>query len=267
MRLRSRANTGFTAWTARQAACSSAEPEACGPARGKTAHDEDVESMPRKHESSSTATRIALPKPTADGPVSVERALLIRRTVRTFDPAPLTLGELGQLLFAAQGETADTLRAAPSAGALYPLEILALVGAVQGLAPGLYRYEPDGHTLTRLEVRDSRAPLARAALDQDWLAEAPAVLVLTARFERTTARYGERGVRYVYMEAGHAAENVCLEAAALGLGAGLIGAFEDAAVRAVLKPAGKAAPLYLLPIGRPRSAACGRPSPTRDAAC
>jgi SagB-type dehydrogenase family enzyme len=159
---------------------------------------------------------------------------------------------IGQLLWATQGTTRGGHRTAPSAGALYPLEAYLVASRVEGLAPGVYRYEPAAHRLVRLAAGDRSGDLARAAFGQDWLGEAAAIVVLAAVEQRTTAKYGRRGVRYVRMEAGHAAQNVLLQAAALGIGATPVGAFDDARVHKVLGLDAAEQPLYLLPVGRPR---------------
>ncbi len=195
---------------------------------------------------------VALPAPRGDGPLSVEGALASRRSVRAYRKEPLTLAELGQLLWAAQGITAHWGgRSAPSAGATYPLEVFAVVGEVEGLAPGVYQYQPKGHGLLRRKTGDVRAELSRAALGQAWVREASVVLVLAARYERTTQRYGERGVRYVHLEVGHAGQNIYLQATALGLGTVAVGAFSDEEVQRLLGI--EEAPLYLMPVGRPAS--------------
>jgi SagB-type dehydrogenase family enzyme len=166
-------------------------------------------------------------------------------------PAPRTAGplsddELSQLLWAAQGETdARGYRAAPSAGALYPLEIYLVT------EKGLYHYEPDAHALTPLDKGDLREGVWRAGLEQESLRDAPAVFVLTAVYERTKIKYGARAERYVHLEAGHAAQNLLLQAVALDLGAVPIGAFDDQGVQAALSLPEDHEPLYLIPVGRP----------------
>ncbi|HSQ59112.1 MAG TPA: SagB/ThcOx family dehydrogenase [Acidobacteriota bacterium] len=191
---------------------------------------------------------IDLPRPLDRGRMTLEEAIAARRSVREFLPDPLTREALSQLLWAAQGVTSrDGRRAAPSAGALYPLEIYVV------LPSGSFRYDPSRHRLVPLSGEDRRSALCRAALDQPCIADAPAVLVLAADFERTESKYGRtRGPRYVHMEAGHAAQNVLLEAVALGLAAVPVGAFDDAGVRAALALPENREPLYLIPVGRPR---------------
>jgi SagB-type dehydrogenase family enzyme len=188
------------------------------------------------------------PKPGVAG--SVEAALAARRSVRAFRPEPISLAEAGQLLWAAQGITGPGgHRTAPSAGALYPLRLYLAVGSVQGLSPGLYRYEPGAHALARISPGDLRSAFAAAA-GQAWVARAPAIVLVTADARRTTGRYRERADRFVQTEAGAAAENLSLQAVALGLGSTFVGGFDAAAVRrsALLRP--EEQPLLLLPLGR-----------------
>ncbi len=195
---------------------------------------------------------ISLPAPRQDSDFSIERALRERRSVREFGKTALTQEEVSQLLWSAQGITSrDGLRTAPSAGALYPLELYLVAGAVQGLEPGIYKYAPSGHKLMKISAGDRRHKLAAAAHGQDCVADAAAVLVFTAVERRTARKYGSRGVRYVHIEIGHASQNVFLQATALGLRAVAVGAFEDDAVGELLHlPDGEAA-LYLMPLGRP----------------
>lgn len=182
----------------------------------------------------------------------MERALGQRRTTREFTDAPLTLGEVAQLLWAAQGITGPRgFRTAPSAGALYPLEIYVAAGRVKGLDPGVYKYRPQGHRLTLIARGDKRSALARAALGQPWVRDNAAVLVFAAEEKRTTGKYGSRGVRYVHIEVGHAAQNVFLQATALGLGAAVVGAFRDSGVEKTVRMPKEERALYLMPVGRP----------------
>lgn len=195
---------------------------------------------------------IHLPGPRHDGGVSVAAALRQRCSIRDFSDAALTLGELAQLLWAAQGVThGDGLRTAPSAGALYPLEVYVVAGRIQGLNGGVYKYRPRAHHLTGIKQEDLRPALAAAALGQSSVNDCAALMVFSAVVERTTGKYGRRGIRYVHMEAGHAAQNVFLQATALGIGAVVVGAFDEARVqRLMAMPEGEDA-LYLMPIGRP----------------
>jgi SagB-type dehydrogenase family enzyme len=193
---------------------------------------------------------IRLPEPLPRGVVSVEEALRRRRSQREWSSAPLTLVEVAQLLWAAQGRTSpDGRRTAPSAGALYPVELGLLAGDVEGLAPSVYRYRPDGHLLEPVLGGDRRRALADAAFGQDWLRSAPACLVVGAVYERTASKYGARAERYVQIEAGAVAQNVALQAVALGLGTVVVGAFDDVAVARVMGLAPEERPLAILPVG------------------
>ena len=198
--------------------------------------------------------RIALPAPCLKGETSLEEAVSRRRSRREFKGSPLTLGQVSQILWVAQGITnPEGLRAAPSAGALYPLDLYLAVGEQQagGLAAGVYHYDPQGHALERILEGDVRQSLARLAVDQTFIADAPLVLVITGEYERTSWKYGDRATRYVHMEAGHTAQNVYLQAEALGLGTVTVGAFQDEEVSRTLGlPAGHR-PLYVMPIGHP----------------
>lgn len=197
---------------------------------------------------------IELPPPAFSDTAPFEALLAGRHSVREFATRGLALADVARLAWAAQGIThGDGLRTAPSAGALYPLELLVVTGAVEGLEPGVYRYEPAGHRLERTATGDRRRQLAAAAFGQAWIAGAPAVFVFAAVYERTTRKYAERGRRYVHMEVGHAAQNLFLQAGSLGLGTVVVGAFDDAGVAAVLSlPAGWE-PLSLMPVGHDRS--------------
>ena len=194
-----------------------------------------------------------LPKPSVDGNVSLEAAIRMRRSVREFSTRSLSLEDVAQLLWSAQGVTSrDGGRAAPSAGALYPLELYLVAGNVDSLAAGLYQYEPRGHRLRHIADGDLRKSLAGAALDQSWVRRAPAVLVIAGVYERSAKKYAERARRYTRIETGHAAQNVYLQAAALGLGTVIVGAFEDAEVQEVLGLPADHAPLAIMPVGHPR---------------
>ena len=193
---------------------------------------------------------IQLPAPRLNGETSLEETIAERRSKRAFTSRDLTRDELGQLLWAAQGVTlkrgGTAYRSAPSAGARYPLEVYVVS------AGGTYRYAPAAHALEPRNSQDLRRELAGAALGQGAVAEAPATLVLCAVFARVTDRYGGRGKRYVHMEAGHAAQNVHLQAVALGLGSVPIGAFDDGKVTSLLDLPREEDPLYLIPVGHPR---------------
>lgn len=188
----------------------------------------------------------ALVSPRTQGSTSLEQVLARRRSVRTFAPRDVTWSDVGQLAWAAQGVTAAPLRTAPSAGALYPIELYVAT------RQGLFIYEPATHRV-RLKVRaDVRPRLAAHALGQAAVAEAPVSFVFVGVVSRTQAKYGARAERYVALEAGHAAQNLWLQATALGLGAVTIGAFDDRGIRDVLGAPADHLPLYVVPVGYAR---------------
>jgi SagB-type dehydrogenase family enzyme len=197
-----------------------------------------------------------LPAPQLDGNVSLEQAIRVRRTVRSFDGKALSLHQLSQLLWSAQGitEQGGFKRAAPSAGALYPMDIYAVVGGgcVEGLDPGVYRYEPDGHSISPGRGKDARGDVAQASLWQTWMTQAPLNLVITAEYSRIMGKYGKRGVRYAMIEAGHIGQNIFLQAQAMGLAAGIVGAFEDDKVIKVMGIKETHKPLLVMPVGYQR---------------
>jgi SagB-type dehydrogenase family enzyme len=183
--------------------------------------------------------------------MSIEQALLARRSIRTYSRDPLTVDDLTQLLWAAQGVThPQGYRTAPSAGALYPLELYTVAGHVVGLPAGIYRFRCREHSLEIQRSGDLRPELCRAALNQRCVERAPVTFLFTAVYPRMTAKYGRRGVRYVDMEAGHAAQNVSLQAVALDLKTVVIGAFRDEEVRRVAGLSPDEEPLYLMPVGK-----------------
>lgn len=198
---------------------------------------------------------VYLPEPNPKGSLSLEEAIAGRRSVRDFSSAPITQLELSQILWAAQGITEKGwgLRAVPSAGATYPLEVFVVCGhnGVAGIGEGVYGYNVARHSLTPHCKGDRRLELARAALNQEFIYEAPVDIVICALFQRTTGGYGSRGERYVYIEVGHAGQNIYLQAAALGLATVAIGAFSDEPVREVLQLDVKCRPLYIMPVGKP----------------
>ncbi len=196
---------------------------------------------------------VSLPKPDTDGTVTVESAIRERRSARDYSGEPLTLAELGQLLWAAQGLTSrDGLRSAPSAGALYPLEVYVVAGKVESLAAGVYRYLPRGHRLRHVADGDLRESLAAAALNQSWVRRAPAVLVIAGVYERSAEKYGARAPRYTHIEVGHVAQNVYLQAVARDLGTVIVGAFRESEVQELLQLPANHVPLALMPVGHPR---------------
>ena len=187
---------------------------------------------------------INLPRPNQDGSMSLEKAIAVRRSRRNFSPKSLTLEQIGQLAWAAQGQDVSSkYRTTPSAGATYPLELFMVTD------DGFFHYLPSKHALEKLTDEDLRAELAKAAWGQGFVEDAPVTLVFVAEFSRTTNRYGNRGVRYVYMEAGHAAQNVHLQAESLGLGSVAVGAFDDSSVSKVLTLPENLEPVYMVTVG------------------
>jgi SagB-type dehydrogenase family enzyme len=211
---------------------------------------------------SNLQSMINLPSPRLKGKVSLEETILRRRAVRKYRSNPLDLLQLSQILWSAQGITGTRgFRAAPSAGATYPLEIFVFIGkqaviaseakqAPQELQAGIYHYEADSHSLTLHKSGDLRPDLARATLDQEYIIAAPVDIVICALYHRTSHRYGTRGDRYVHIEVGHVGENIHLQAVALGLATVEVGAFDDEEVRKVLGVDEQIKPLYVMPVGK-----------------
>jgi len=198
---------------------------------------------------------VYLPPPRQKGSMSLEEAIAQRRSVRDFSREPITQAQLSQILWAAQGITDNTgrLRAVPSAGATYPLEIFIVCGqnSVEEVGEGVYRYYAVQHSLTLHCKGDTRLALARAALSQEFIYEAPVDIVICALYQRAALGYGSRGERYAHIEVGHAGQNIYLQASALGLATVAIGAFHDEPVREVLQLDTEYTPLYIMPVGRP----------------
>ena len=195
---------------------------------------------------------VQLPGPRTEGPVSLEKSLLGRRSIRQWADDALKLQDVSQLLWAAQGVTdARGLRTAPSAGALYPLEIYLVAGHVDRLPAGVYHCRVRQNELSPVSAGDARKDLYQMALRQGAVASAPATFVICAVYQRMTGKYGDRGIRYVHMEAGHSAQNLSLQAVALNLASVAIGAFDDRQVHRLLQLAGDETALYLIPVGRP----------------
>jgi len=202
-------------------------------------------------------TTIYLPPPSQKGKVSLEEAISRRRSTREFTSKPVSQSQLSQILWAAQGisDKQWKYRTVPSAGATYPLEIFVVCqrDGIEGMDDGIYHYIIADHCLTLLHRGDVRADLAGAALNQEFIYQAPLDIVICALYQRTTFGYGSRGERYVHIEAGHAGQNIYLQAAALGLATVAIGAFNDERVREVLQLDWQYKPLYIMPVGRPAS--------------
>lgn len=199
--------------------------------------------------------QIQLPPPTSKGSMSLEEVIARRRSIRHFTQESIAQSQLSQILWATQGLTdiRSGDRAVPSAGATYPLEIFVVCGrnCIEGISDGIYLYEPKSHSLSLHHKGDSRPDLARAALEQEYIYQAPLDIVICAVYERTMMRYGARGERYVHIEVGHAGQNIYLQATALGLATVAIGAFHDEPVREVLQLDKRIRPIYIMPVGRP----------------
>jgi SagB-type dehydrogenase family enzyme len=194
---------------------------------------------------SMAAKIISLPAPKTLGKMSIEESILRRRSERSYLDTDLSLEQLSQILWSAQGITDQSFgfRAAPSAGALYPLQIYIVK------KDGVFRYIPDGHKLVQVSEEDKRPSLVRASLGQSFIREAPVDIVISANFAITHAKYGARAFRYVCMEIGHVAENIHLQVVALGLVSVPIGAFWDDVVKKTLDLPDNQDPLYIIPIG------------------
>jgi len=191
--------------------------------------------------------KIKLPKPRLKGALSLEEAIQKRRSVRSYSSKELTIEEISQLCWACQGITDKSgFRAAPSAGATYPLEVYILN------KDGIYHYIPETHTLEKKSDKDVKAELARACLGQHFVQEAPFDMVICAVYERLNTRYGQRAIRYTDIEVGHAAQNVHLEAVALGLDSVSVGVFQDEAVSEVLGLPKNEKPIYVILVGHKR---------------
>ncbi len=189
---------------------------------------------------------IALPPPILKGRMSLEEAIERRRSVRRFSPSPLSWEVISQILWAGQGitEKGRGFRTVPSAGALFPCHLYAL------LPQGGYKYHPLQHKLISWLKEDRRSAIAEASLNQMFIEQAPLVIVITAEISRTMSRYGLRAPRYVYMEIGHIGQNIQLQAVALGLDSVCVGAFEDREVKYLLALPPQEDPYYIIPVGK-----------------
>jgi SagB-type dehydrogenase family enzyme len=189
---------------------------------------------------------MTLTEPVTKGRVSLEETLKTRKSIRQFKDTPLTREEISQLLWAGQGITRRWGgRTAPSAGALYPLELYI------ALPEGIFHYNPNDHSLILHVDQNVLAALSRAALGQGCVRDAPAVIVIVAVYEKLEMKYASRGERYAKIEVGHAAQNILLQAVSLGLGAVPVGAYSDEEVKKVLELPLRHEPLYLIPVGHP----------------
>ena len=194
---------------------------------------------------------IKLPLPKYNSNTSIEQALLKRRSVRNYKDEPTTIKEISQLLWAAQGITSPSgLRAAPSAGALYPLELYIVSSNVTDLPVGIYKYRLPRHELVHISKEDKKIDLANAAFGRSFINKAAAVIVFSAVYQRTTIKYGQRGIRYVHMDIGHAAQNIYLQAVSLGLGTVAVGSFDDDEIKKIVGMPDEEQAIYMMPVGR-----------------
>ena len=194
---------------------------------------------------------IQLPEPAPDSGISIEEVIESRRSIRTYGSESISLTELARLLHSAQGITSDYgFRAAPSAGATFPLSIFVIAENVDSLEAGIYAYEPSTESLTAISMGNFLDELSEAALGQTYVRDAPVVIAITAEYSITTSVYGNRGIIYVHMEAGHASQNIYLQCTAMGLGTVAVGAFSNSTVSEILNLAKNETPLYLMPVGR-----------------
>ena len=199
--------------------------------------------------------QIYLPPPGNKGSMLLEEAIARRKSVRHFTSESISRSQLSQILWATQGkiDARSRRRTVPSAGATYPLEIFVVCGqnSIEEIDAGIYHYRIDSHSLSLHHKGDVRSELARAALAQEFVYQAPVDIVICAEYERTLRRYGSRGERYVHMEVGHAGQNIYLQATTLGLATVAVGAFDDEQVSEVLRLDKQYKPLYIMPIGKP----------------
>jgi len=195
---------------------------------------------------------ILLPSPSMESDMSVEEAMQGRRSVRNFvSDDPMSLNEVSQILWSAQGITSgNRLRTSPSAGALYPITVYLIVESVDSLPAGIYRYLPVTESLELVCEGDFLEAIAEASLGQMWMAKAQVLIAISARYGTITSVYGERGVTYTHMEAGHISQNIYLQCVSLGLGTCAVGAFDDLSVASILQLPDDEVPLYLMPVGR-----------------
>lgn len=194
---------------------------------------------------------IKLPPPVLKSSVSIEEALQKRRSIRSYKNEPLTLKEISQLLWAAQGITGGgRLRTAPSAGAVYPMTIYLAAGKVEGLPPAIYKYYPHSHSLEFLKPGDFRENLSEACYGQSSVKNAPAIIIFAGNLDKMSSKYGTKSLNFICQESGHAAQNVYLQAVSLNIGTVVVGAFEDGEVKKILNLTGNEKILYLMPAGK-----------------
>jgi SagB-type dehydrogenase family enzyme len=214
------------------------------------------QSQPETYKSYPQAPKVKLELPEKDKGMPLWPAINRRRSVRSFRDTTLKKAMLSRLLWASQGITMQSmgyeLRAAPSAGALYPVETYLVINNVEEIDPGIYHYGIENHELEQLRLGDFRDEVARAALDQDMAFSANVVFIWTAVFARSKWKYNQRAYRYVYLDAGHIAQNLALAAVSLGLGTCQIGALYDEEVNSLVEVDGEEeSVLYMTVVGRP----------------
>jgi len=187
---------------------------------------------------------IELPQPKTKGTVSIEETITKRRSVRNFQKKNLTIEQISQILWSAQGLTSKRgFRSAPSAGAIYPMEIYFASN------DGLFRYIPQGHKIEKLKDGDLRSQLCNAAFGQDFISYAGISIIICCDYEKIISKYSKRGIRYADMEAGHITQNIQLQAVSLGLGSCPVGAFNDGSVSKLLQLPKNLTPIYIIPVG------------------
>lgn len=232
----------FAMMTAALASCSCRQAEPASLSSSKT------------QQASAAAEEIPLPPPRTSGDVSLEEALDRRYSFREFSDKEISLEQIAQVLWAGAGIPAGVdavsgaTRLPPSAGATYPTDLYLVAGRVTGLRPGVYAYNPGAHALKLTKSGDLRRDVSETALGQSWLSTAPALVVIAGTYPRVTQRYGERGVRYAFIEAGCVAQNLCLQATVLNLGSAVVGAYYDDQLREILEL--PADPLLIVALGR-----------------
>ncbi|MBT8380066.1 MAG: SagB/ThcOx family dehydrogenase [Ignavibacteria bacterium] len=200
----------------------------------------------------SSSDIIELPAPNHSGKISVEEALLKRRSIRDYTDNPLSLSDISQILWAAQGITGERydFRTAPSAGGLYPLEIYVASSNVKDLGNSLYKYRPKNNTLVKISDGDKRQDMSNAALGQDAIDNSSAIILITAVYERTSVKYGSRAERYAHIEVGAVVQNIYIQSVSIGLGTVMIGAFKDDHLKNVLNLPADEQPLAIMPLGK-----------------
>ena len=210
---------------------------------------------------------VNLPSPQLDGRSSVENVLANRRSIRDFRNEPMSLATLSQLLWAAQGVTriedappgwswgpwAGGKRTAPSAGAMYPIELYAVAGNIDGLQPGIYKYKPSTHELLTICAGDKRNQMSTRGPGQKWLEGAPCIFVVAGIYARLEPRFADRSARYLHFEVGHVVENICLQAVALGLGSTVVGSFKDDLLKEAVGMPADESPFAVVPVGKPKA--------------